>query len=733
MEQQFDVNLIPPEGDKKVGTKVFQVVSEIIQHKISQGLHDKWLEHYRLSKNRPWKVSKAKVPLLSANLLHTHRQRTVNTLTDNNPTFNLARIGGRSEEGEEQDSMNLLLHAAEYWWREQEQQPVYSTSVNNGEMNGVAIEKTVFDPDLEFGIGEVATVNVDPYQFGVYPVTARDNQQAEANVHFYPMTLREARRMWPDKAKLIKPDAEILKELGEQRLEVNGEKTNSGMLERFYSSVASVFGADDKDGQDPRTLVIEMWVKDYSETSQIEEVEAEDEEGNATTIQMKVTKPKYPGHIRRITVCSAGKVVLDDRGNPSINPNLPEDLARQTFLFDKFPFGMVPSIEDSCSIWGMSDWEQLEGLQKEFNKTLSQFGYFKDKAVRPKVVNPKNSGVTNEQFTNALGVINPSNELVAQGIRYLEMNNAGLMAEISGALTIIKDLFFLVAGTFELEHAQTGNQVTAYKAIAALIEHAATMMRGKIRNYQKLIRIRGRMFLSHAMNWYTEERWISWEEDGETETAPIIGPQLIVPAKLTVVSGSTLPRAKFAQREEAIQLYEADAIDRIELLRVLEWPNRAEVVKRMQSGPVGMMVERMAALGLDEQRLQIIQQVGQMDDKEFKRALEKGELPMLSMGPVQGDPLQTLELQEKQIQLGIKEAERQKKAMEVVTERVKQMQAIKGIEYDQQMLEIERAKVMDQVAKGMPESEEGNPGKGAKNRPGYNERGMKSNNQEVTA
>ena len=261
----------------------------------------------------------------------------------------------------------------------------------------------------------------------------------------------------------------------------------------------------------------------------------------------------------------------------------------QTYLYDKFPFNITPSIEDDASIWGQSDYEQLEGLQREFVKTLSQFGYFKDKAVRPKILNPKNSGVDNAEFTNSLGILNPTNEMAANAIKYMETSNNGLMAEFKGALELYKDLFFLVAGTFELEQAQTGSQVTAYKAIAALLEHAATMMRGKIRNYQKLIRERGRMYVSLAQNFYTEERWISFEDDGQTQAQPVNNTLLMVPARLTVVSGSTLPRAEIAKREEARELFKDGAIDDMELLRVLDWPNRAEVLRRKQMGLAGML------------------------------------------------------------------------------------------------------------------------------------------------
>ncbi len=97
-----------------------------------------------------------------------HRQRTVNMLTDNSPTFNVTRMG---EAGDE-DVFLTLERLARHWWIEQEQQAVLEKSVINGETYGVAVEKVIFDPDLEYGLGEVRTVAVDPFRFAVYPPIA---------------------------------------------------------------------------------------------------------------------------------------------------------------------------------------------------------------------------------------------------------------------------------------------------------------------------------------------------------------------------------------------------------------------------------------------------------------------------------------------------------------------------------------------------------------------------------
>ncbi len=551
--------LLPPDTRPDlVGRRVFDILEAVVREKSRLGLHDKWTRHYRLGQNRPWRgQAPAGVPLASANLLHLHRQRTVNTLTDNHPTFNVNRVGPLGDE----ELFRILERAAAWWWTEQEQQAVLERSVINGETYGVAVEKVVFDPDLEYGLGEVRTVSVDPFSFGVYPVSCLDIQDAEAVLHFTPVSLREAARRWPHAASQLKSDAALLAELNDGRREiVRGDGRQHGLWARFGEVVKTLLGASGEAGPSEDTvLVCECWAKDYT---------------------MTADGPRYPGFIRCVTVAGPGGLVLSDRGNPSVNPALSPAEAMATYLYDRYPFALANSLTDPVSLWGASDFEQLADLQMEINKCLSQLTYHKDRCARPKIINPRDSGVANAAFTNRLGIVNPASMAAAQGIRYLEFANN--TKDIESVLAIYKELFSQIAGINETERAvDPDHPVIAYKAIAALIEQAATLMRGKIRNYSRLIRERGRMFLSHMQNWYTEERWISFSENGRTAAVPLHGANCRVPARLTVVSGSTMPVSRIQQREEALALYGMGAIDRQDLLEKLDWSNRAAVLARL--------------------------------------------------------------------------------------------------------------------------------------------------------
>lgn len=564
-DRPINTQILPDAADPRaVGHRVFELLHTAMRAKIDAGLHDMWARFYRLGRNRSWKgTTPAGVPLSSANLLHMHRQRTVNTLTDNSPTFNVTRIG----DGGDEDAFLTMERLARHWWIEQEQQAVLEKSVITGETYGVAVEKVVFDPDLEYGLGEVRTVLVDPFRFAVYPPHCLDVQEAAAVFHLEPLSLREIARRFPHAAGRVRGDAEMLDEFGDHRREaIRGSGGRQGLFSRMSEVAGAVFGASGRRMlPDDEAVVCECWVRDFSA------------DGDA---------PRYPGGIRCVTVCNGGELVLADRGNPSVNPLLAPGEAAQTYLYDKYPFVLANSVTDPASLWGASDFEQLESLQMEINKCLSQLTYHKDRCARPKIINPRDSGVANTVFNNRQGIINPASQSAAGGIRYLEFTNN--TKDIEAVLHIYKELFLQVAGSHELEQAvHNARPVIAHKAIATLLEQAATMMRGKIRNYSRLIRERGRMFLSHTQNWYAEDRFITFATEKGPTAIPIRGAVLRVPARLSVVSGSTMPVSRVQQREEALALYEMGAIDRRDLLEKLEWSGREALLGRLEAGPDG--------------------------------------------------------------------------------------------------------------------------------------------------
>ena len=719
--------LIPPKEHADVGKRVVEIWSEVVADKIALGLHAEWNRNKELVRNRHWRnKNDSGVPLVSVNLIHAHVQRTCNNMTDNNPTFNVSKVG--DTEQIDPKYFEDLGHAVDYWWGDQEQQDVLDTSVHHGEEYGPAIEKVIFNPDLEFNLGEVETIPVDPFYFGFYPVKladARNLQKSEAVFHFFPMTVREAKRRWPKFEDNIKPDAEVFKDLGEERRELSSEDDkSSGYSTTILSTIKDVFNfMTGKAGDDigDELLAIECWCKDYTE-----------KKTNGKDVE--TTEPLYPGNIRYIVVLNSGKLVVEDRPNPNINPNLPEEEAQKTYLYDKFPFSMVVSVKDTSCAWRGTDLDQLKDINLELDKAISQMILLKDGAVRQPIILPMDCGVSEDDLTNYAQVIRPSNSMNSAAIRRLEPPQ--IPADVINTINLFKEMFFLVAGTFEMDQAQQpGRSVIAYKAIAALLERAATMQRGKIRAYSRLIRERGRMFVSHVQNWYTEDRWITYQgPDGKEISKKINGENLRIPAKLTVVTGSTMPTSRIQKREEATELFKLQAIDRAELLDSLDVSNRNDILKRMEMGPIGQAMQKLQAIGVPPQLLQVFSQVIQAEPEKLQKALKEGQLPQFGQimaqmqAQQQGQPPQQpppdpavqaaqADAQAKQItaqaDAQLKQAQAQKTMAEIQkidaeraltmeqinTAKVDQQVKMAGVQFDAETMKINRAKTVAEVEK----------------------------------
>lgn len=734
MPDKLDTALIPPKGDKNVGKRVYQVLGAVIADKISLGLPDTYNRNYKLRRNRHWKQkTSAQVPLISANLIYTHIQRSTNTLTDNNPAFNVSSRFAMDDEGQAKNMAMDLQRIADDWWQDTEQQAKFEKSVINGEMYAIAIEKVVFNEKKAGGLGEAETRIVDPMFFGWYPVKLTDLdelQGREAVLEFWVDSCRNLKKKYPQFADKIKSDTDIIKEMGDERREIaggsNSPKANNLLLvvQSVIKQVTSYFRAsqDITDIDNEETVVCEMWVRD--------------------------DETKYTGGIRYLLVCSGGEVVLEDKDNPNISPTLPEEQARQTYLFDRFPYGAANSVTDTSNAWGISDIEQIDQLNQELNKSLSQLTLEKDKSARKKLINPLDSGVENSEFTSYPAIIRPNNALVAAGIKYLE--NPPPSVDIEKSIQLFKELILLIAGTFDLDQAQTQSNVIAYKAIAALLERAATMMRGKIRNYSHLLRERGRMFISHVQNFYTEDRWLSFkDEQGLPSGKMFKGSDMARPVNLTVVNGSTLPISRIQSREESVGLFDKQAIDQEELLERLEYPNRDKIIKRMQAGPLGSMFDQLGKVGMPPEILEYIKGIAEADPKKLQKALESGEYPTFdkvmtqliqenmpeaeaaAAQPAPVDP----EMIKAQAQAQKLEAETALTMAKTQTEAVNQEVALAGVQFDEAAMKIKRAETVHNMESNIKDHNKEDTKVAADmvsnltNKPGWNEKGIQSNNK----
>lgn len=619
--------LIPPEGHKDVGTAVAIIFEEIISYRDEFEFSKAMTRYYNLRHNKHWKFKNTGLNLISANMLGTYHKSTVNQITSNDPTFNAVPAGDLGDDGEEK--LSLMGNVTSAWWGNTEQQSVFEESVHIGELYGFVGEYIYPDATINFPVGDIGVDTLDPMYFSLYPPEARKQRNAEAFVRWYPKTAREAKRLWPDSADLIIPDVDLKQKIGDERNE-EGDANNRSMTEVVISGINKLIGREDKTPgktESDKTYIIEIWVRDYS-TKSTTEIEIQiDENGVESEKEIKGETPVYPGNIRRIAICNGGDVVLSDGYNPSLNPALPEEIHQQNYLYSRLPISYTQPTPDPSSPFGLPDFEQLEKLNTELDKSLTQHSMFKDKASRVKLKVPKDTGVDISEFDNKSGIVEPSNSLASEAIKYIDPPKMG--ADILESINMYKEFFYEISGTFEdaIQGQNQGQRVIAAQAIALLIERTSMSMSGKYKNYQKMVRERGRMFNALAQMWYREPHYITFQKNGKDVTQGVTRKDLQIPGKINVVSGSTMPVSNLQRREETLTLAKGNFVDQEYVLTKFDIDNAKDIILRMQQGPLGQYLQKLAKIGVPKEILTVFKKIGATKDKELEKAIKEGKVP----------------------------------------------------------------------------------------------------------
>jgi hypothetical protein len=160
-----------------------------------------------------------------------------------------------------------------------------------------------------------------------------------------------------------------------------------------------------------------------------------------------------------------------------------------------------------------------------------------------------------------------------------------------------------------------------------LLEEASRMQRGKTRNYSKMLRETGRMYIALAQNWYDTPRYITFQKQGQDVTQAVDRNALQIPGKINVVTGSTMPVSMIQRREEVMTLAQGGFVDQEYVLQTFDIDNYPDIIARMQQGPLGQYLAKLGMVGVPQPVLQFFQKLGQMDEKMIEKAMKEGQVP----------------------------------------------------------------------------------------------------------
>ena len=578
MNHEWNLSSVPPAGHEDVGEFVWSLYDASYKEKSILRVHDRWLDQHKMFRGDAWNglQSRNGVNRISIGLLFSNIERTVANITARNPVAEVKDMDGY-DDGVDM-ALSQLLKA---WYSETEQQRVLEASALNMEMYGITVEKYVWDVDT----GRPEVVVIDPFSFFPAPGYYESVDDMPYVAHVYPMPREVVADTFDVPVEDVKVDVVDETDGEERRRDYPipvGQRANTANYPGNYTTQFTPFGDETRHG---RALVVEMWLKDYS----LDEV----------------GRPLYPGGIRKITVCNGGELVLDDRANPNIDPQIPDEQAKTSFLYYAFPFSKANSYEDTSDIWGFSAYEQTRPILVAMNELLSRMVAYLHRSMGPTLILPRDSGVPISRLNNRPGlVIQPANSMVANAIRYLDMPE--LPRSVFNVFDLLMRLFDRVWSIEDADRGESPNGVIAASAIAMLQEKNAVLIRQKIRAIDYLVRQRGRAAISLFQHFGANEEVI----DLSDHPVMLIGKSLVGRKFSYVVeAGSTFVQTSMKIKEDALELYRMQAIDRRALLETLEFPGWRDVIERMGETELDAALGVLVQAGLPEDYAMQLKQV----------------------------------------------------------------------------------------------------------------------------
>lgn len=709
-----DINLLPPESDpEKLGENVFELLERIIEDKDKRGYHKAWIENRRqlrrdtiddeeVTRNRRHKDEIAKTSLLVK-----HFKRMVNSIAANNPKFDIKMEGEFGEQARHKSFQ--IAAAADDWYRATRQLQIFHTLVHSGECDGTSIVKMMFDFEAsEFG--EIISIPVDAFHFGLYPLDSVETNgpNTEAVFYFYPKEVRHLKRIFPKVAKFIEPDENLIDKITPELLE-NGSNGAFGGLQLklggLFDNLANKIGTKQTKGEsvEPRTLVCEVWVKDYTKQKVTYKIVQPD----GSAVVEVVEEDKYPGNIRVVTVCSGGTVVLSDKPNPNINPMIPDLYKRSSYLFNRFPFFSAGATLDPHHFWKQSDLYRLRPQQVQINKAISRVNAQAKRSIFGKIVIPKSSGITPDTVKSTSGILMPKD--ANHGIQILQPPSVDQSA--LNLIEVQKRILMESAGTFEMDpaHRSSGAPV-GHQSLEMLKEDISLIHLDKLRSYTDLIVRMGKAWLSLAKNFYTEQRWVMYAdpESKFISSFPFSREDLGgAPIRFNVVQGSTLPDSEAQKKAEYLSMAGTGLIPQEELIRVLDLPNAEALIRDMKAGKLGENLQKLA-LVLPQEALAQVQKVVNTEMKDLVKLQQKGQLPPIQLSPeAMKDPVmlrEQLEIAKMQAEVRERSSKAQLNEEKSITQTVEQERIREGIDMDRQVLDIQRVEVTKDIDKKVKEN-----------------------------
>ena len=566
----------------------------------------RWLRNYAVVNSRPWSAARASwkpapdvpeiFPILSSRVAWV-RETTpafdASPVADPNSAFYAFNL----------DLGNDLKIAMNSAWEAEGFDQELERMLWDVQIYGTGISKTLWDPTIVNGLGNVTMTRVDPFCFYPDP-DAHSLDDANYVFEVQRIAISELDRRFPGAAaKLAGGDgSELLPDtppgqndertgglepLGRSGNDSGGNQTRPRWGATTESKTGAFRSATD------HVIVYYCWLKETIE-AEPEPLDLVADPGQLSTARDSTDTDDVNIYTRpeqartdswRVVVYCGSHVLLDE---------FAEDLwGHGQHPYDRFVE------QDMGEFWGRSMVDLLAASQVSVNRLLAAIEHNIWLMGNPVMVEDKRSGIPRTTVTNRPGQRLTTN--TGSDVKWL---NPPVM-QPQMAVELLR--FYIgemerISGISGMVRGATPTGRNASSVLDSLQEAAFVRVRLMIRNLEAMLKGVAEKSAALICEFYDTPRLISLVgPDGEQTALAIRGEHFYTASdkgklpmrfQISVEAGSSLPTSKQARMAEADTLFAMGGIDREALLEAHNFPGRMNIVQRMNqieavNGPVG--------------------------------------------------------------------------------------------------------------------------------------------------
>lgn len=460
--------------------------------------------------------------------------------------------------------MNTVMSAN---WSEYQMDAELSMTLWDMATYGIGWMKAVWEPHLADGLGDAASRRCDPYT--IYPDPfARSPRSMGHIIEAKTVTVDDLDRAYPGSKKLLgmevrvedvdeaphQLDASISPSTPRANLSALAPSTDA----RYTTSSRNTGTKSQLAREVPTVTMLEAWIREHT-------IEDTDDP----------TVKKVIDRWRCIVV--VGNLVLFDH------------YADECSAVNDHPYDRLV-LFDTGEMYGPSLVDFLTSPQQAINRTLAAIEHNVMLMGNPMIVESPRSQSRQQQITNRPGQrikatpgvdmqwLNPPQmqpQIVVQLMQYYDSQ----IETISGLSAIVRG--FSPSGR------------NSQGVLDSVQDAAFVRIRATLREVERLLRGQGGKLVATIAEFYTEPRIRSMTgDDGQVLYQALRARHFYslgdnkgerIPMRFTLRSdaGSTLPTSQQARAGDAMTLYGLGAIDTLELLKAMNWPNHGVVSARV--------------------------------------------------------------------------------------------------------------------------------------------------------